>query len=64
MLKNITAKVDKDNILTLTIDLNKDYGESTSGKTTVIASAGRGASVPDQDDIGFSLSVYKYPERK
>lgn len=63
MLKNIEAKVDENNILILKIDLNKDYGKSTSGKTTVIASAGRGASIPGQENIGFSLSVYKYPER-
>lgn len=56
-VKNVTMAV-KDNILTITIDLSKDFGPSKSGKTTIIASTEGNVSVLDrQEKIG--LNVYK-----
>ena len=37
-MKNVKMVVDKDNILTIQVDLNENYGASKSGKSTVIAS--------------------------
>ncbi len=46
------------NILTLKIDLSKEFGPSASGKTTIIASTEGNISVPDRDEK-VGLNVYK-----
>ena len=37
-MKNIQTKVDAKGILTITVDLNKEFGPSVSGKTIIVAS--------------------------
>ena len=57
-MKNIEMKVDG-NILTITVDLTKDFGPSSSGKTIIIASTEGNASVPGHDAVKMGLNVYK-----
>lgn len=57
-MENIQMEV-KGNVLTLTIDLSKDFGPSTSGKTTIVASSNGNAAVPGHANIRFGLNVYK-----
>lgn len=57
-MENIKVEV-KGNILTLTVDLTKEFGQSKSGKTTIIASSGGNAPVPDKHGIQFGLNVFK-----
>jgi len=47
------------NILTITVDLTKDFGPSSSGKTIIIASTEGNASVPGHDAVKMGLNVYK-----
>ncbi len=56
-MKNVEMKVEG-NILTLKIDLSKEFGPSASGKTTIIASTEGNISVPDRDEK-VGLNVYK-----
>jgi hypothetical protein len=56
-MKNVVMKVEG-NILTLKIDLSKEFGPSASGKTTIIASTEGNISVPDRDEK-VGLNVYK-----
>ena len=59
-MKNIEMAVDKDNILTIKVDLNEDFGESKSGKSIVIASTeGNVALDGDLANIKIGLNVYK-----
>lgn len=58
MTDNITLKRDG-HILTLTIDLSKSYGPSSSGKTTIIASSEGNANVPGESDMKLGLNVFK-----
>lgn len=37
--KNVNAKIE-DNVLTITINLNEDFGKSSTGKTTIVATTG------------------------
>jgi hypothetical protein len=60
-MKNVEMTVEND-ILTIKIDLSKDYGPSSSGKTTIIASTEGNVSVPGQDTIKLGLNVYKKPD--
>jgi hypothetical protein len=59
-MKNINMIVDKDNILTIKVDLNQNFGESKSGKSTVIASTeGNVALDGGLSNIKIGLNVYK-----
>ena len=51
----------KDNILTIQIDLKKEFGLSKSGKTIVVAST-KGNKTIEGTDCILGLNVYKYPE--
>lgn len=57
-MKNIEMKV-KGNKLTIEIDLSKEFGQSSSGKSTIVASSGGNVSVPDHEDIKIGINVYK-----
>jgi len=47
------------NILTITVDVSKDFGKSSSGKSIIIASTEGNVSIPEKDDIKIGLNVYK-----
>lgn len=59
-MKNVQMTVDK-GILTIKIDLAKDYGPSKSGKTIIVATTEGNAQVPGapNDSIRVGLNVYK-----
>ena len=56
-MKNVEMVV-KDNVLTITVDLSKDFGPSKSGKTTIIASTEGNQKVPESD-VKIGLNIYK-----
>jgi hypothetical protein len=56
-MKNVDMKVDR-NILTITVDLSKEFGPSSSGKTIIIASTEGNVSVPGAEDKKVGLNVY------
>ncbi len=57
-MKNVEMKLDGD-ILTIKVDLTKEFGPSASGKTIIIASTEGNISVPDKDEVKIGLNVYK-----
>jgi len=46
-------------ILTIKVDVTKEFGPSSSGKTIIIASTEGNISIPDKDEIKIGLNVYK-----
>lgn len=56
-MKNVEMKLEGD-ILTIRVDLSKEFGPSSSGKTTIIASTEGNVSVPDRDEK-VGLNVYR-----
>jgi len=56
-MKNVEMKIDG-NILTITVDLAKEFGPSASGKTTIIASTEGNVPVLDRDEK-IGLNIYK-----
>lgn len=56
-MKNVEMKVEG-NILTIKVDLSKEYGPSSSGKTTIVASTEGNVSIPERDEK-VGLNVYK-----
>ncbi len=57
-MKNIEMLVDG-NILTIKVDLTKEFGPSSSGKTIIVASTEGNQSVPGKEAIKIGLNVYK-----
>ena len=58
MMKNIEMKVDG-KTLTITIDLTKEFGKSSSGKTTIVTTTAGNVSIPGHDDIKIGVNCYK-----
>ena len=56
-MKNVELTVNG-TMLTIRIDLSKDFGPSSSGKTTIIASTEGNGSIPDREEK-IGLNVYK-----
>jgi hypothetical protein len=57
IMKNVELKMEG-NILTIKVDMSKEYGPSSSGKTIIIASTEGNVSVPERDEK-IGLNVYK-----
>lgn len=57
-MQNVTVEV-KGNILTMAVDLTKEIGLSSSGKTTLIASTQGNSKVPGKEGMQFGLNVFK-----
>jgi hypothetical protein len=56
-MKNVQLTV-AGNILTITVDLTKEFGPSSSGKTIIIASTEGNIAVPGRDEK-IGLNVYR-----
>ena len=56
-MKNVELTVNG-TMLTIRIDLSKDFGPSSSGKTTIIASTEGNVSIPDREEK-IGLNIYK-----
>lgn len=56
-MKNIQMTVEG-NILTIKVDLSKEFGPSSSGKTIIIASTEGNIAVPERDEK-VGLNVYR-----
>ncbi len=57
-MKNIEMKLEGD-ILTIKVDVTKEFGPSSSGKNIIIASTEGNVSVPDKDEVKIGLNIYK-----
>jgi len=57
-MKNLEMKVE-DNILTIKVDLTKEFGSSLSGKTIIIASTEGNIAVDGHEEAKIGLNVYR-----
>jgi hypothetical protein len=57
-MKNVEMSVEG-NTLTIKVDLSKEFGPSTSGKTIIIASSEGNQSIPGKETIKIGLNVYR-----
>ena len=56
-MKNVEMTV-AGNVLTIKVDLTKEFGPSASGKTTIIASTEGNITVPEREEK-VGLNVYR-----
>jgi len=59
-MKNCDMKLDG-NILTITVDISKEFGQSASGKSIIISSTEGNVSIPEKEDIKIGLNIYRKP---
>ena len=59
MAKNVTMEVQDGKILIIKVDLTKEFGLSSSGKSTIIASTEGNVSVPGHENIKVGINIYK-----
>jgi hypothetical protein len=57
-MKNVEMKVEG-NILTIKVDLTKDFGPSSSGKTVIIASTEGNVAIDGHEEAKVGLNVYR-----
>lgn len=58
--KGIQYNIDADGVLVLQIDMNKDFGLSGSGKSTMIATSSGNQKINfDGEDIFVGINIYK-----
>ena len=57
-MKNVEMTIEG-NILTIKVDLSKEFGPSASGKTIIIASTAGNVSIPGDEDKKIGLNVYR-----
>ena len=57
-MKNCEMKLDG-KILTIKVDISKEFGVSSSGKSIIIASTEGNVSIPEKEDIKIGLNVYR-----
>ena len=56
-MKNVEMTVEG-NVLTIKVDLTKEFGPSSSGKTIIIASTEGNVSIPEREEK-VGLNVYR-----
>ena len=56
-MKNVEMSLEG-NILTIKVDLSKEFGPSASGKTIIIASTEGNVPIPEREDVKVGLNVY------
>lgn len=61
-MENVEMKVEK-NILTIKIDLSKEFGESSSGKSIVVATTSGNVAIPGKEEVKIGINAYK-PKKK
>ena len=57
-MKNVEMSVEGA-VLTIKVDLSKEFGPSSSGKTIIIASTEGNVSIPNAEDKKIGLNVYR-----
>ncbi|ABN57367.1 MULTISPECIES: hypothetical protein [Methanoculleus] len=57
-MKNVDMTVEG-SVLTIRVDLEKEFGASKSGKSITIASTEGNVSVPEHEDIKIGLNIYR-----
>ena len=57
-MKNIEMNVEGDKLIII-VDLNQEFGLSSSGKSITVASTEGNVAIPNREEIKIGLNVYK-----
>lgn len=59
-MKNVDMKVEGDTLI-IKVDLTKEFGPSSSGKTIIVASSEGNQTIEYKDGYKLGLNVYRKP---
>lgn len=59
-MKNVDMKVEGDTLI-IKVDLTKEFGPSSSGKTVIVASSEGNQTIEYKDGYKLGLNVYRKP---
>jgi len=59
-MKNCEMKLNG-SILTIIVDISKEFGKSASGKSVIISSTEGNVSIPENEEIKIGLNIYRKP---
>lgn len=62
-MKNVTMRVEGPKLI-IEVDLTKEFGLSSSGKSITVATTGGNVGVPSHEEIKVGLNVYKPTKSK
>ena len=63
-MRNVDMQVEG-NVLTVKVDLSKDFGPSSTGKTKIISSTGGPKRIPGVEGVSLNMTVFrKIPKEK
>lgn len=57
-MKNVNMKIEGTRLV-ITVDLTKEFGPSSSGKTIIIATTEGNQPVPEKEGVRVGLNVYR-----
>ncbi len=57
-MKNCEMKIEGDTLI-ITVDISKEFGKSSSGKSIIIGTTEGNVSVPGKEDIKVGVNVYR-----
>ncbi|GER88728.1 hypothetical protein KDW_28900 [Dictyobacter vulcani] len=57
-MKNIELKIEGSKLI-IEVDLEKEYGPSSSGKSITIASTEGNIAVPGREEVKMGINIYK-----
>lgn len=58
-MKNVEMKMNGKNVLEIKVDLTKEFGQSKSGKTVIIATTEGNQPVTGLNDVKVGLNIYR-----
>ena len=58
MAKNVAMEIKGDKLV-ITVDLTKEFGVSSSGKSIIIASTEGNINLPQREDTKIGLNIYR-----
>lgn len=61
-MKNVKMRLEGDTLV-IEVDVTKEFGPSSSGKTIIIATTEGNVPVPGREEVKVGLNVYKKPQR-
>jgi len=56
-MKNVDMKIDGD-VLVVRVDLTRNFGMSSSGKSKIVASTEGSVSIPGRENVKLGLNIY------
>ncbi len=62
-MKNVSTRVEGTKLV-IEVDLTQDFGESSTGKSILVATTAGNKPVPGHPGMQYGITVFKFPPKK